>query len=129
MNDLKELGERAATCKHWKWMIGMRVEDGCCGCLVSSFYFSQEEKRIFEKGWPDLKDPATLGCLLALVREAYKDDRAYVTSDGGIAPEDRDPDRGWHVVARIEGGAMHCCGDTEAEALVIALEQAEHCVK
>ena len=57
---------------------------------------------------PDLTDPATLGCLLALVREAL--DIPYLCIS--ISPEGR-----WWV----DGYSLH---DTEAEALVAALEAA-----
>jgi len=57
---------------------------------------------------PDLDDPATLGCLLALVREAW-DDRYLCAS--------LSPRKLWMV----DGWSLH---DTEAEALVAALEAA-----
>jgi hypothetical protein len=61
---------------------------------------------------PDLTDPATLGCLLALVREAYRL-RLWLASS-------RDGDR-WYVDA-ASGTLAH--GKTEGEALVTALEAA-----
>jgi hypothetical protein len=66
--------------------------------------------------WPDLTDPATLGCLLALVRERYGDPTLThywdpdITSQGSWCMPDGD------------GGLW--LGDTEAEALVKALEAA-----
>jgi len=57
---------------------------------------------------PDLTDPATVGCLLALVREAW-DDRYLCAS---VSPR-----KLWLV----DGWSLH---DTEAEALVAALEAA-----
>jgi hypothetical protein len=65
------------------------------------------------KAIPDLDDPATLGCLLALVRRAWNDQRINTlpTTDGGWAVADGDDD--WI-----------CTGTTEAEALVGALEAA-----
>ena len=74
---------------------------------------------------PDLDDPATLGCLLALVRAAWKDEGcapvvASYTFESGYR---------WRVV----GGHHHGSGfmamskkhyQTEAEALVAALEAA-----
>jgi hypothetical protein len=62
-------------------------------------------------GWlPDLSDSATLGCLLALVREAHGD-VVWLHYDCGV----------WVVCGLPEdpGGS-----ETEAEALVAALEAA-----
>ena len=65
---------------------------------------------------PDLTDPATLGCLLALVREAWGDPKIHVVP------------RGASVWATAYAGWLHkkaiACGATEAEALVAALEGA-----
>lgn len=63
---------------------------------------------MFQNALPDLTDPATLGCLLALVREAL--DIPYLCTS--VSPEGR-----WWV----DGYSLH---DTEVEALVAALEAA-----
>ncbi len=66
-------------------------------------------------GLPDLTDPATLGCLLALVREAWSD--PYLCAVG-------DSDTGWRVdavTAQVQD--LHSY-PSEAEALVAALESA-----
>ena len=68
---------------------------------------------------PDLTDPATLGCLLALVREAWGNpdfgtQRVGVLADG--SPE-------W-VVRDYLGAAAQVYGAGEAGALVAALEAA-----
>jgi hypothetical protein len=64
---------------------------------------------------PDLSDPATLGCLLALVREAWSD--PYLCAVG-------DPDTGWRVDA-VTAQVQDLHGfSSEAEALVAALEAA-----
>ena len=66
---------------------------------------------------PDLTDPATLGCLLALVREAWGDRYASVSCDTQFCSwEDR-----W-VYATC--GTSTSGFSTEAEALVAALEDA-----
>jgi hypothetical protein len=57
------LARRAVACKGWRWMPGMKVIDSVRmteGML----------KFTHHSDLPDLTDPATLGCLLALVREA-----------------------------------------------------------
>jgi hypothetical protein len=73
------------------------------------------------EGWiPDLHDPATLGCLLALVREAYADQCACVFSidygPAGVMWQVRLTANGRQVTDRHY--------TTEAEALVAALEAA-----
>ena len=61
---------------------------------------------------PNFNDPATLGCLLELVREAFGDPRIYTRTD----PEDLL----WYVVTDV-GAAW---STMEAGALVAALEAA-----
>ena len=108
------LSRRLVACKGWRWMPGMlayfehdgrrvRVTDPACWVSTTAL--------------PDLTDPATLGCLLALVREAWGMPTGITvsySSDGGL----------WGV---SWSGATHVgwCGRgvTEAEALVAALER------
>jgi hypothetical protein len=80
---------------------------------------------------PALDDPATLGCLLALVREVYGDPALYVRlSDTRRAS---DGVRAWEVLGWLDsahspegrGGSWRGWGyASEAEALVAALEGA-----
>jgi hypothetical protein len=65
-----------------------------------------------DDGLPDFSDPATLGCLLALVRKAWGDSKTCARPDLG--------DDVWYVVTR-SGLAFAA---SEAEALVAALESA-----
>ena len=76
---------------------------------------------------PDLSDPATLGCLLALVREAWGC-HVHLRRWASPAPDMSGRDRStWEPVdglgRRLVAGPRVLC-DTEAEALVAALEAA-----
>ena len=72
---MNELAKRAVACKHWRWMPGMKwlLPEGAEGYWPLS-YRSGRYPEVPEgvPVIPDLTDPATLGCLLALVRETWK---------------------------------------------------------
>lgn len=70
-------------------------------------------------GSPDLDDPATLGCLLALVREAWSEPAVHIAWRG-IA----ECWRVWITLDGGKGGSRVFTRPTEAEALVAALESA-----
>lgn len=122
------LARRAVACKGWRWIAGMKAirhEEHC-----TSWFRIEETLRRLTGDWasalPDLTDPATLGCLLALVREAWGAPRALVRLSAN--------GKSFHVfdVDRVTMGgnwAAFLCGDlilqTEAEALVAALEAAD----
>ena len=127
--DMIDLGRRAVACKGWRWMPGMLV-------VPNEHMVSVPLRLTDDHDWPhdlglrlpDFHDPATVGCLLALVRDAY-----------------RDPSKLWrgHVEVRRDhrilffvvsfrhdaSGALVedtlASGGTEAEALVCALKAAE----
>ena len=115
---LEELGRRAVACRHWHWLPGMLVDgiriDGTChlvGGLGKPWRQEDFREVICDKCVPDLSDPATLGCLLALVREAWANDTMHARPEG---------DR-WRVWSEEPGAFVF---GTEAEALVAALEAA-----
>jgi hypothetical protein len=68
--------------------------------------------------YPDLSDPATLGAVLGLVREAWQDPKAYVICFRSTNQ--------WTVTLVCESTSdqLWFDGATEAEALVCALEAA-----
>jgi hypothetical protein len=83
MSDL-DLARRAVAYKRWRWMPGMLDLDGYRVISVCTDPGEPEPYCVVYAGGdslylgdicsePDLADPATLGCLLALVREAYRD--------------------------------------------------------
>jgi hypothetical protein len=70
--DMLDLARRVVACKGWRWMEGMRFvvppsHNGATGYMVRV----KGHERGGVAGYPDLSDPATLGCLLALVREVW----------------------------------------------------------
>ena len=107
--------QRAIACKHWRWMPGMLS-------LPPQADRCQRDGQMMVERLPDLTDPATLGCLLALVREAWGWDSAFTCHD----------ESGWCVNsgADCDVDLQDEAGDaeryaTEAAALVAALEAAE----
>jgi len=100
------LAKRAVACKGWRWMPGMLTTEGM-RVVVRCFSDDNEP----DDDIPDLTDPATLGCLLALVREAH--------DQVGLVPI-RMGDVEWQVLSH----SGHVVGTCEADALVASLEAA-----
>lgn len=86
-----ELGRRAVACAGWRWLPGMLAKGGHWPpARIIAICDNECEPPEVELAWswdrgdggnptglcPDLRDPATLGCLLALVREAAEPERA-----------------------------------------------------
>jgi len=120
-DDLQELGRRAVACRAWRWTDGMRALDGDRRCgyrLTENSGLPGHPDPVVDDSWlPDLSDAATLGCLLALVREAWGDPTLCVIYDHD--------DREWYIGRWEDGGiALRSFGPTEREALVAALEAA-----
>lgn len=67
------LARRAVACQGWRWMPGMRWVNDPAKPLTSEGDEGRHEYGYTppKYGIPDLSDPATLGCILALVRKAH----------------------------------------------------------
>jgi hypothetical protein len=113
-----ELARAAVASPHWRWMPGMRIAYAnsdeafrVCGepAYVDGLYHAHGIPEDWEAApddeLPDFDDPATSGCLLALVREAWGAPDFY--------PELTNV--GWRV---FPDSALY---PTEAAALVAAL--------
>lgn len=115
--NLETLARRGVACKHWRWMPGMLVIHPAThsGATAYTFRLTVEgyTDRISE--YPDLTDPATLGCLLALVREAHHDPQMSVETYSFLRNK-------WRCVGVWFSGEW--VATTEAAALVAALEAA-----
>ena len=123
---LADLGRRAVACKHWRWMPGMLIIDHGAGTrfLWEDKFFLHGMHEESEGSWmrirkdrerhPDLSDPATLGCLLALVEEQHGN--VVLNESGGE----------WECWIYLGNGRgmFQYSGGTRVEALVAALEAA-----
>lgn len=143
--DQIDIARRAVACKHWHWLPGMRaigkypnnpvrihnfgenVQDLDDMEAADTFLRWQQPIIHGDCGYdgpylPDLSDPATLGCVLALVRDAWGDPRLVAIY---CEPAHPGQSEGWAVQAADNrlpvAGGDHA---REAEALVIALERA-----
>jgi hypothetical protein len=133
--NLEKLSQRLVKSKHFRWMPGMlmlndkcviRIEDMNGDSIYYSGAYSEEMTTHQASGdhWPDLTDPATLGCLLHLVREALNEPWVGFAAE----PDDEGVDRWYPFGDRWHGDHFFAEGApvyrTEADALVAALEAA-----
>jgi len=114
------LGKRAIASRNWRWMPGMLTipSDGMVSVLMR-LTDKREWPHDIGLRVPDLTDPATLGCLLYLVRESWG------MPTGIIVRYSNDNGR-WEVSwSGSTHGGICGFGATEAEALVMALESVQ----
>jgi hypothetical protein len=115
------LAKRAVACRGWRWMPGMLVHVGFRVVWVDETTFRSFDERGNEMYGstdcllPDLTDPATLGCLLALVREA-RGEPTYLPTCLDVH------DEAW--VVRPPGPWRQTRYESYASVLVAALEAA-----
>ena len=129
LENFEQLASRAVACKHWRWMPGMLSDKGLrvtrCdddGYIVGYYEHLSYVAECVKGSTPDLRDPATIGCLLALVREAWE---PYRNGDP-ICSTFQWTDR-WGVGAIVPTGfapIVLSTYPTEVMALVAALEAA-----
>lgn len=112
--------ERAKACKAFRWLPGMLsgIDDRVVEVSPEGwprFAGDEDYTEPHKARPPDLTDPATLGCLLALVRQIRGLPFAFVSM---VRPDL------WVVWRDASHDAQAGYGPTEAGALVAALEAA-----
>lgn len=136
--NLTDLGRRAVACKHWRWMPGMLASDPGGNrhrivCHDAGKKYAQTVLQDYDDAHvdssvpvdgviPALSDPATLGCLLHLVREAWGD--SDLSADRVSRAHDKLQDV-WQIYVFHESGVKDVLsGHSEVAALVAALQAA-----
>ena len=125
-----ELAKRAVACKSWRWMPGMLSSKGRIASVdttlvkwISVYDEDAGEIESFYDGGPnhalpDLTDPATIGCLLHLVRQHWGDGGAHTKRFCRYGGGEK-----WLCYApSVFYPTLQTDGESEAEALVKALE-------
>jgi hypothetical protein len=124
---IEKLARSAVACRAWRWMPGMLTMDAlrvvrvdtdghALGWRAGGYVWALNADSL-----PDLSDPATLGCLLELVRDAWEGDISTSKLRYAINVP---PWCAEHEGGGAEDPSRAFYGSTEAEALVVALEAA-----
>ena len=104
---INDIEIQLADCKQFKWLGGMKTVCGVRlreGWQLNTWVKEQTEFPPV----PDIKDPATLGCLLYIVRQICKDDSAYAAEfeDGWCITTWPEQERPKHYATEGEALAM-----------------------
>ena len=122
MNDefAETLGQRLMACKGFRWMAGMLDMDGH---RVLKVYNGKPvicgDGIIDDPPAPDLRDPATKGCAMALMRDRWPEAATFCAAPGVWTIDA--PDEKWETVWILGEDTQHMVS-TEAEAIVAAME-------
>lgn len=133
--EMIDLSHRAVACKSWRWVPGMRTDskfarvvavdsDSDVPCAAEEGATNDDCHAVWLDGvplLPDLTDPATLGCLLSLAREAWVDPTASTAATREVGGT-----RGWIMDCWDPKSPLNGIGPfkSEAEAIIAALEAA-----
>jgi hypothetical protein len=127
--NLDELSRRLVKCKHFQWMDGM-LAISFQGDRRWAWRQNEQDDHLPESdSFPDLTDPATLGCLLHLVRKAHNEPFLGFASEPTGDDDEEDEDERWQPYGHLLW-SDHLFDDdapvfrTEAHVLVAALEAA-----
>jgi hypothetical protein len=125
-SDQIDLARRAVASPHWKWLPGMAGQDALGvpfrvalahhsggAMVVAGMAFMPAYPDALARMVPDLTDPATAGCLLAVLVAAAPG------SGWGVSCG---PDVGWRATSCDHDLSGATCGEAVARALLVVWE-------